>query len=113
MHRLILELNDHNLQVDHIDHDPSNNTRANLRIVTSRQNMMNKKPYKNSSSKFKGIYWQKAAKKWHAQIVINGRVKYLGLFTSELEAALAYNEAAKKHYKEFAFLNKISMEVKP
>ena len=83
------------------------NIKSNLRVVTNQQNMMNCKSYHGSSSKYKGVNWCKGAKKWKAQIQINGKKKYLGIFTFEEEAAQCYNEAALKHYGEFALINEI------
>ena len=86
------------------------NIKSNLRIVTNQQNLMNRKSHQGSSSKYKGISWFKRDKKWQAHIRINGKVKRLGLFTSEEEAALAYNKAAVKLFGEFALLNEIEVE---
>jgi outer membrane protein assembly factor BamD (BamD/ComL family) len=68
---------------------------------------MNKKSYKGSSSKYKGVAWHKRHKKWNAQIQINGKQKHLGYFTSEEEAALAYNKEAIKLFGEHALINEI------
>ena len=76
------------LVVNHIDIDKLNNNVSNLEIVTSRENS-NKKHIK-STSKFVGVSWHKANKKWLAQILINGKLKYLGCFTNELSASNAY-----------------------
>jgi hypothetical protein len=92
---------------DHKDNDGLNNQRSNLRQVTVAQNMMNSRKKRNASSKFKGVYLAKYANKWCTQIYINHKSNHVGYFNSEIEAALAYNKAAKKHFKEFAKLNTI------
>lgn len=115
MHRLIMNPSKE-MVVDHIDHDTLNNQKSNLRVCTKAQNNMNSKSQKNSrTSKYKGVckkvarvkrsygYWEKTY--WYAFISINSRVKSLGLYSTEREAALAYNEAARKHQGEFANLN--------
>ena len=108
MSRLILGLEVGDKQeADHINHNILDNRRNNLRIATRAQNQYNQSIRDEGTSKFKGVYWDKQNKKWHAHISINNKTKSLGRFDSERTAALAYNLAAKRHFKEFAFLNKI------
>lgn len=106
MHRVILGLNHIDLREgDHIDHNTLNNSRDNLRICIHRQNMRNRKLSLNTTSKFKGVYWNKEKKKWHTDIRINGKKKYLGHFKVEINAALAYDKAALLEFGDFAHLN--------
>lgn len=105
MHRQILGLTSSKIQGDHKDHDGLNNQKNNLRIANHSQNQANRKSFKNSSSKYIGVCWKKAAKKWQAAIYQNGSNKHLGSFINESEAAIAYNEAAKIIHGEFANLN--------
>jgi hypothetical protein len=104
LHRLLLELTDENKLVDHINHNPSDNRRCNLRVCTQQQNHQNQIKTRGSSL-YKGVYWNKYANKWQAQIKHNNKRIYLGLFTFESEAALAYNIKAKELFGEFANLN--------
>ena len=94
-------------QADHVNHITLDNRRDNIRICTNQQNQQNQKPSLNTTSQYKGVYWCKQKKRWHARIKINRESKYLGLFTKEKYAAQAYNLAAKRHFGEFALLNKI------
>lgn len=96
--------------LDHIDGNPLNNSINNLREATNQENGMNRKKNKSingkpTSSIYKGVTRAKHAKKWTAQIQIDGKSKYLGSFISEIEAAKAYNRAAIKLFGEFAKLN--------
>ena len=96
--------------LDHIDGDPSNNSIDNIREATNQENGWNQKKRKSinnkpTSSKYKGVSWHKPTKKWLTQITIDGKTKHLGLFISEIKAALAYNKAAIKWFGEFAKLN--------
>lgn len=89
MHHEVLGKPPVGLETDHKDGDGLHNFRSNLWFVTHRQNMQ-KSNRKNKSSKFPGVYWHKAANKWQAQIMITGKYKYLGIFTTEVEAFEAY-----------------------
>ena len=109
MHRVILNVTDPNVFVDHIDGDGLNNQRSNLRIATKMQNAYNMGSNKNTSSRFKGVCWKKKNKVWTAQISANKITKHIGCYKSEIEAAIAYNEASKKLHGEFALLNQIEI----
>lgn len=93
--------------VDHKDHDTLNNRIENLRAATRRQNNMNTRGNKNTSSKYKGVFYVERAKRWAAQIRINNKSTHIGYYLTEDEAGLAYNEKAELHFGEFAFLNSI------
>lgn len=87
------------LEVDHWDGDGLNNLRSNLRVATRSQNMANKRGKDGSSSPYKGVahvgnYW-----------IVQLARKYIGCFSSEEEAARAYDAAAFEKYGEFAYLN--------
>lgn len=97
-------------ELDHINRNPSNNFIDNLREVTHQQNHMNRKKDKHingkpTSSKYKGVSWHKQTKKWRAYIMIDYKLKHLGCFISEIEAAEAYNISAIKHFGNYAHLN--------
>lgn len=92
--------------IDHINGCPSDNRIENLREATKTQNSANQK-MRGGSSRFKGAWWCKDKKKWRASIKANGKQNHIGYFTSELDAAKAYNEAALKYFGEFARLNEI------
>lgn len=105
MHRLILDA-PAELQVDHIDGDGLNNTRGNLRLATRAQNGYNSIKHKKSRvSKYKGVTRRK--NKWRVEVYCDHKCIVVGLFNTEVEAALAYNDAAKKYHGEFAYLNVI------
>ena len=82
--------------IDHINGDTLNNTLENLRIVTQRENISLGYDKKSTSSKYRGVYWQKTSNKWLVKIYTNGKSKYLGFFDKEYDAANAYKEALNK-----------------
>jgi hypothetical protein len=108
MHRSVMDDPSKDLQIDHIDHNGLNNQKSNLRLCSRAGNMQNtRKAINKKTSPYKGVTWNKQKSKFTAQIRINGKMQYLGPYLNDTDAALAYNEAAKKHYGEFASLNQI------
>lgn len=105
MHRQILGLPIRTPHVDHINHDGLDNRRENLRVCTEQQNHQNRSKRNGTSSKFKGVYWNKQTQKWRAQIKAGKNRLSLGLHDSEEDAARAYDKAAQEHFGEFACLN--------
>lgn len=109
MHRIIMDA-PKGILVDHKNRYGLDNRKCNLRLCTTSQNQMNQvrkggyRKNRKKSSRFMGVCWDNARKKWMAYIC-PGRHKYLGHFDNEEEAARIRDEAAKKLYKEFARLN--------
>ena len=104
LHRLIMNAPD-GVLVDHRNGDSFDNRRDNLRLATRSQNACNARKRKNSSSRFVGIHWDKQTGRWKAQIRAQGKDIWLGRFDNEIDAARAYDAAAKKYHGEFARLN--------
>jgi hypothetical protein len=57
------------------------------------------------ASKYKGVTWSKHVRKWRVRVHINYGYKSIGYFKDEIEAAKAYDTAAKKYHGDFAVLN--------
>lgn len=76
-----------------------------MREATTQQNNFNRKPKNGISSKYKGLSWHKRNKKWQVQYQLNGNMIYVGLYECEIEAAKAYDEAVRKHQREFMKAN--------
>jgi len=106
MHRAIMGLSRGDpKEVDHINHNTLDNRRQNMRVCTRKQNRWNEKARRGCTSKYKGICKPKGRNKWEVRIRAHGCQMIVGYFYSEIEAANCYDEAAKKHFGEFAFLN--------
>lgn len=105
MHRQIMQAADE-LFVDHVNHNGLDNRRANLRVVTLQQNNWNNRQgFDRGKSKYKGVKWDKRRKKWCVVLSHKGSQRYIGHFADEVEAARAYDNAAKSHRGRFAALN--------
>ena len=103
-HRLIMDAEDGDI-VDHINCDPRDCRKQNLRIVSQHQNAMNHSLNKNSTTGYKGVCLDKKCNKYMAHIHPDRRMKFLGYYDSPIEAALAYDKAASFYFGEYANLN--------
>ena len=91
--------------VDHINHNGLDNRKANLRPATWAQNIRHSKKTRNKfRSNYKGLF-HRGDGMWRVLITVDGRRIYLGCFKDEIDAAKAYDTAAKKYFGEFANLN--------
>lgn len=88
LHRFIMDETDINVIIDHIDRNPLNNTRTNLRRSNNILNSQNRTKNINTTSKYIGISFEKAYKKWRASVMVNGKTKFIGRFETEYIAAL-------------------------
>jgi hypothetical protein len=93
------------LEVDHIDLNGLNCQRSNMRWATRSQNLANKRKTAQNTSGYKGVSRRARDRRWIATIYVENRPIYLGSFETREEAADAYDDAARKHYGQFARLN--------
>jgi len=91
--------------IDHIDGNPLNNQKSNLRVCSHRQNLCNRKATKRNKLGYVGVYYDKKLKRFRAQIKAGDKRIHIGLYDTAVEAAKAYDEAALKYHKEFACTN--------
>ena len=104
MHRIIMKPRKGQI-IDHVNRNPHDNTRSNLRVCDRSLNGMNRGKQKNNKSGYKGVVFDKRRGCWAAFICKNKKRMYLGSYTDKKNAAMAYNEAAAKHHGEFACVN--------
>jgi hypothetical protein len=114
LHRYLLGVDNTDPRVvDHVNFNTLDNRYSNLRLVSRQENQQHRRKVKERSgqpttSKYKGVRFNKSRHKWEAQITMNRKHIYLGLFNEEIDAACAYNNAAAKLFGEFSVLNKVN-----
>jgi len=81
------------------------NRRENLRVASRTQNLGNQRKQAGKTNPFKGVWWHEVSGKWRASIQVNGKQKHLGMFVDPVDAALAYDTAARSHFGAFAHAN--------
>jgi hypothetical protein len=87
-------------QIDHIDGNTSNNRIQNLRDVDSQTNCQNLLQAKScSQSGFLGAHWNKKAKRWYAQIRVDGKLLHIGSYLSAEDAHAAYLQMKRKYHR--------------
>lgn len=106
LHRLILPVGA-GLDVDHINRNPLDNRRANLRPATRTQNLANRKGWGKYG---KGVDWEparpgKGRGKFVARIKVDKKKMYVGRSDSMIEAQKMYDKAAVEYFGEFACTN--------
>ena len=101
MHRFITD-NKYRL-VDHINCNKLDNRKENLRNATKRQNTLNRNGViSTNTSGITGVYFSNEKHKWIAQICVDDKIKYLGIFINKEDAICARLKAEQKYFKEFA-----------
>ena len=106
LHQLLLNSSKEKL-VDHKNLNKLDNRKENLRICDYAKNSINKNKNNNliTTSIYKGVWWDKQKEKWISVISYQKKRIFIGYFTDEKEAALAYDKKAKELYEDFAYLN--------
>jgi hypothetical protein len=101
MHRTVMGEPD--AEVDHRNRNKLDNRKENLRLAEHAQNVANCGKRSHNTSGFKGVRAKRS--KWAAEIRVEGKTLYLGTFVEKEAAARAYDQAATRHFGEFAGLN--------
>ena len=101
MHRLIMDIEDINVQVDHFNRNRKDNRKENLKYLSPQHNNWNKGLQKNNESGVTGVRWNKEAQKWIAYIMR----KHLGTFNSFEDAVKARKRAEQKYFGEYSYNN--------
>lgn len=88
-------------EIDHINGDTSDNRFSNLRLADAAENSRNKRAAKSSTTKLKGVYFDKERSRYCAEVIHEGKKHRLGRFHTQAEAKAAYDAAAKVLHGEF------------
>ena len=108
MHRLIMNCHDTDLIVDHINHIPFDNRKANLRVCSRSQNGMNKKIPSNNTSGNIGVSYDTYMGMWSARIGIDNKTINLGRFQNKEDAIAIRKKAEQKYFKEYSYENSMN-----
>lgn len=103
LHRLIMKP-DKGYEVDHIDGNPLNMRKCNMRVCTHKQNGRNLSLSVLNTSGYKGVTWDKSCHKWMAHIRVNDKHITLGYFKDKEEAAKIREEAELKYFGKYSRL---------
>lgn len=103
LHRLIMNINNSEIDVDHINHDTSDNRKNNLRLVTASQNASNMKITSTNKSGIKGVYWDKRSNKWGARAMKNYKSIHLGYYNNIDDAKNAREQWEVDNQKEYRY----------
>ena len=105
IHRLVL-CTPEGMATDHINGNPLDNRKENLRICSKKENLRNRGKQKNNKSGYKGVHRHRDGA-WITKIQVDNKTIALGSFKDKHLAAVAYNNAAYHYFGEFAWLNQI------
>ena len=106
-HRFILNIENKDIFVDHINHKLNDNRRCNLRISDCSKNQMNKVLLNTNSSGVTGVGYRKSYGTWRARITVNKKNIYLGDFDKFEDAVKARKQAEEKYFGEHSYDNSL------
>lgn len=103
LHRFIMNVNQKNVIVDHINGNPYDNRKCNLRICSQSNNSMNRKLSIKNMSGFTGVQFNKKSNKWYSKISVNGKHIFLGSYNNIEDAINARKNAEIKYFGEYSY----------
>ena len=102
LHRYIMNINNSNLVVDHINRNPLDNRKSNLRICSYKENSFNKSIRVDNTSGIPGVSFHKTNKTWRAKIKYNNLTIHLGYFEDINEALINRRVAEEILFGEYS-----------
>lgn len=103
IHRIIMNVSDPEIKVDHIFHKKNDNRKSELRICSNAENCVNRIINKNNTSGKSGVHFRSDNNKWRARIWENGKCHSIGQFNTFEDAMLARDKAEIQYFKEFRY----------
>ena len=101
-HRIIMGVvEDSSIEVDHINGDPSDNRKCNLRVCTHSENLKNQKLHEDNTSGYSGVNWDKNKRRWVAEIIVDGK-RIRKRFKTKEEAIAKRKEWEELYFGEYA-----------
>lgn len=102
LHRYLMDCTDTKLVVDHINHNPSDNRKTNLRVCTQQQNMFNQRPNTRNKSGVRGVRFIAQMNKWETRFKFDGKERAVGYFENLTDAIALRKQYEEKYYGEFS-----------
>lgn len=102
LHHMVVGERKSDLFIDHINGNPLDARRSNLRFCNRTQNSMNSKVYRNNKTGFRGVSFNKKLGKYTAYLKYDGKNHWLGFFDTALDASLVYQKKALEKYPGFS-----------
>lgn len=107
LHRLVMNADKDEL-VDHVNHDLSDNRKANLRCVGKIENGYNKRIRVDNSTGYPGVWWIEKSQKWRVSITVNKKRINLGYFYSFDDAVAARKAAEERYFGPYSYDNSMA-----
>lgn len=92
-------------ELDHINRNAADNRLVNLRLCSHQENLLNRGKYRNNTSGFPGVSWDRRRGQWEAYARLDGRRKFIGRFDDFEKAVKARTDFCNKNYGEFYLQN--------
>ena len=105
LHRIIMGVNDFDIQIDHIKHKRYDNRKSQLRLVDNSRNQMNVNIRKDNRSGYKGVSWHKHQMMWYVYINVQNKRIHLGYFNNLQDAVNTRKQAEEKYYGKYSYAN--------
>lgn len=110
-HRLVMSCDDDNVVVDHINHNPLDNRKDNLRLCSQQKNSCNHKVSTSNTSGVTGVSYRKQRDRWVAYLTYNGQHVNLGTYIKFEDAVMARKAGEEKYFKDYSYDKSMNISV--